>query len=97
MPNGQPDSLLSANSNDNTLYAGQWNRISITDTSVTSGTPYWLGAIMDANSVTRVTATNPRRYKVQTYLGVSWPGTLTGLSTKDDMYLCIGGWGTAVP
>jgi hypothetical protein len=49
---------------------------------------------MDASSVTKVTATNPRRYKVQTYSGFNWPGTLTGLSASDNMYLCIAAWGT---
>jgi hypothetical protein len=90
---GQPGSLIKANSNDNAVLPNQWNNIPIADTSITTGTPYWLGAIMSNGSVTRVTASNPRRYKIQTYTGFAWPASITGLSTKDDMYLCIAGWG----
>jgi hypothetical protein len=94
---GQPGSLMNANNNDNDLLPNQWNDITIADTSVTLGTDYWLGAITNVASISKVSATNPRRYLSQTYSGFNWPTTLTGLSTSDNMYLCIGGWGVATP
>ncbi|MCJ7664202.1 MAG: Ig domain-containing protein, partial [Desulfobacterales bacterium] len=94
---GAPGALLNANNDNNPVSPNQWNNISITSTPVTSGTAYWLGAIMDTYSVTRVTTPNPRRYKAQAYAGFNWPGSLTGLSTSDNMYLCIAGWSVVSP
>jgi hypothetical protein len=92
---GQPGTLLNANNNNNAVLASQWNSIPITGTSVTSGTAYWLGTILDTdNAVAKVTSANPYRYKAQPYAGFSWPGSLTGLSTSDTIYLCIAGWST---
>ncbi|MCJ7515404.1 MAG: putative Ig domain-containing protein, partial [Dehalococcoidia bacterium] len=90
--NDQPGALLNANNDNNQVDPNQWSNISIANTSVTSGTAYWLGAIMDTYSVTKIVSTNPRRYKAQPYAGFSWPGSLTDLSTSDNMYLCIAGW-----
>ncbi len=65
-----PGGLLNANNSDNPVFGGRWNNIPITDTPVTSGATYWLGAIMDTNdAVTMVSAANPYMSKWQFYGG----------------------------
>ncbi len=90
-----PGGLLNANNSGNPVVGGRWNNISITDTPVTSGTAYWLGAIMDTNdAVTRVSSANPYMSKSQFYCGFNWPSFITGLSFANSTYLSISGWGT---
>jgi hypothetical protein len=44
---GEPGSRLSVNNTGTAVIANQWNTISITELSVTSGTVYWLAIISD--------------------------------------------------
>lgn len=73
---------------DNTtaVSGGQWNTITIADTSVTVGTYYWIGFITNTTGAARFLAagSGTRRYKAETYSAYSFPAIYAGTFTADN-------------
>jgi hypothetical protein len=92
---GSPGSLLGSVNTGTPVTAG-WNQISITPTTIVSGTPYWLAFISDTNCVGyKWTNVNDGTglYKAASYSGFNFTGNPTGL-TSWPAYHLIRGWGT---
>lgn len=94
---GEPGALLNAVNAGQAVTAG-WNTISFPDTSLTSGTAYWLAFITDVRITCRYTSAGKvKRYKVQAYAGYSFEDPAPDMSNMDGYPDIIAGWRAATP
>ena len=94
---GEPGVLLNALNTDQAVTAG-WNTISFPDTSLTSGTDYWLAFISDAKITCRYSSAGKvKRYKVQAYAGYSFQDPAPDMSNLDGYPDLVAGWRAATP
>ncbi len=92
---GEPGALLNAVNTGQAVTAG-WNTISFPDTSLISGTDYWLAFITDAKITCRYTSGGKvKRYKVQAYAGYSFEDPAPDMSNLDGYPDIIAGWRAA--
>ncbi|MCD6599709.1 MAG: hypothetical protein J7L19_03970 [Dehalococcoidia bacterium] len=94
---GEPGTLLNALNTGQAVTAG-WNTITFPDTSLTSGTDYWLAFISDAKITCRYTSAGKvKRYKVQAYAGYSFEDPAPDMSNLDGYPDLVAGWRAATP
>jgi hypothetical protein len=89
---GSPGSLLSAVNTGTSVTTG-WNNISITTTTITSGTAYWLALISDSYCMSYKSTGGTGRYKAVSYSSFTFPTTTSGLSSWTGYHL-VQGWGS---
>jgi len=79
---GSPDTLIVKNDSGTAVTGGQWNAISISSTTVTAGTTYWIAAMGNASGViTNKSGIATSKYDFPyTYGTFTFPGTFPSTS-----------------
>jgi hypothetical protein len=96
---GEPGALITAMNTGQAVIAGQWNALTFTLTSITSGTVYWLAFIFDITGALdyRTLSGGIRRYKAETYAGWTFPNPAgSGFDSTTNYVDLEAGWGPTI-
>jgi hypothetical protein len=91
---GNPSTLLAANNTDTAVTAG-WNNITISSTTVTSGTYYWLAVVSSAYNICYMATSGAScLYQPVTYSSWTYPSSAgSGWATQTGYTYFLAGWG----
>lgn len=93
---GEPGALITAMNTGQAVTGGQWNTLTFTSTSITSGTYYWLAVCVDTVGAIQQIAGGTMRYKVGAYSTFTFPDPAgTGFTSAAYTYL-EAGWASVV-